>query len=320
MGNISESIVLVGGGGGVYRLARFLKNTRRRITTIQTVFDHGGHSGELRDDRGVLPPGDLRQAIVALSAEDREPILRKLMSHRFKAVGDSVLNNVTIGNLLLTALTEIEGSLPLAIKELCDLCGVKGRVLPVSLDPAELCVELSDGSVLKGEGFIDTRSIDDNRSIRRAFLEPRARIFIEAYEVLEQADKIVLCPGDLYTSLVPNLLVEGFREALEVNRGKLIYCTNIMTKKAETHGYSVGQFVSEVSKNIGHRRIDLVIYNNAEIGSGIAAKYAEDRAYPVTVDELDPDRAIEYIGENLVDESGGIIRHHGRIASIIADL
>jgi len=323
MQNINESIVLVGGGGGVYRVAKFLKHIRRNITTIQTVFDSGGHSGVLRDEHGVLPPGDIRQAILALSDDSIEPALRKLMMHRFGENGKSSLNKATVGNILLTALTEIEGSLPLAIKALSKICRVRGKVLPVSLDNAELCVELSDGSLLRGEGKIDTRSIDDDRIIARAYLEPQAHIFVDSYEAIVNADKIVFCPGDIYTSLVPNLLVKGFEDALANSKAKLIYCVNLMTKKAETHGFSVTQFV-EVVRHYSGRRFDFVIYNDEPIDQEVMEEYAGEKCYPVQLTSTDKTLAEKWISANLFDRvddgKGLMVRHHERIASIIADL
>jgi uncharacterized cofD-like protein len=317
--SVNESIVLVGGGGGVYRVARYLRLIRPNITTIQTVFDHGGHSAELRDERGVLPPGDIRQAILALADDNIESCLRELMSYRFGVIGNSSLNRATVGNILLAALTEINhGSLPLAIEALSRLCGVRGKVLPVSLDDAELCVELSDGSILSGEGNIDTRSINDERVIRRAFLEPKAHIFVKAYDALVGADKIVLCPGDLYTSLVPTLLVEGFADAVRESQATVVYCVNIMTKFAETHQYSVGDFIQAVMKYLG-RCPDVSIYNDRELAPELVAKYAGEKAYSVSVKDLKGFSGSLFPAD-LVDDAGGIVRHHRRIASIIADL
>jgi len=320
MSKINESIVLVGGGGGVYRVARFLKHIRPNISTIQTVFDHGRHSGQLRDERGVLPPGDIRQAILALSDDNQEPILRKLMSYRFSEKGNSSLNNATVGNILLTALTEIEGSLPAAINALCRLCNVRGRVLPVSLNNADLCVELNDGSILRGEGNIDNRLIEDDRVIRRAYLEPKANIFVGAYEALLEADKIVLCPGDLYTSLIPNLLVDGFVDALLQSKAMLIYVVNIMTKKAETDGFTVSDFVCVVHEYIRNREINIVIYNSEVIDPAIVEKYSTEKSQPVFPNGNLGTYAYKFLATPLVDTSGGIIRHHERIASVIADL
>lgn len=321
MSKTNEPIVLVGGGGGVYRVARFLKQIRSNITTIQTVFDHGHHSGQLRDERGVLPPGDIRQAILALSDDNQEPTLRKLMNYRFSEKGGSSLNHATVGNILLTALTEIEGSLPSAINTLCRLCNVRGQVLPVSLSNSELCAELSDGSVLKGEDKIDNRSIKDDRSIKQVYLEPQAHIFIDAYDALIKANKIVLCPGDIYTSLVPNLLVNGFAEALRLSKAKLIYIVNIMTKKAETDGFSVSDFVRVVHEHIPHREIDTVIYNSEILDPVIVKQYQTEKSKPVFLEgNVSQYDAHEILGKPLVDATGGIVRHHERIASVIAEL
>lgn len=318
MSKVNESIVLVGGGGGVYRVARFLKHIRPNITTIQTVFDHGSHSGQLRDERGVLPPGDIRQAILALSDDQMEPTLRGLMSYRFTKKGSSSLNGATVGNILLTALTEIEGNLPSAIKALSKLCGVRGSVLPVSLDDAELCVKLSDGSTLRGEGDIDNRSIESDATITWVYLEPKAHIFVGAYEAIIAADKIVFCPGDLFTSLVPNLLVDGFVEALHKSNAKLIYCANLMTKKAETHGFCVTDFVKVVHDYIG-RKIDLVVYNSEPIEERLKELYAVNKSYPICHKGSFVEYTLTHKAENLVDSTGDVIRHHERIASIIAD-
>jgi uncharacterized cofD-like protein len=149
MKNIHESIVLIGGGGGVYRIAQSLKHIRPNITTIQTVFDDGGHSAQLRDERGMLPPGDLRQAILALSDDTCQPLLRQLLAFRFDHKASS-LDGATFGNLMLTALTEISGNLPSAIEGMCQIFRVQGKVLPVSLDSAHLVVALSDGTKIEG--------------------------------------------------------------------------------------------------------------------------------------------------------------------------
>lgn len=319
MSNINESIVLVGGGGGVYRVARFLKHIRPNITTIQTVFDHGGHSGELRDERGVLPPGDIRQAILALSDDNMESALRQLMGYRFSQNGKSSLDRATVGNILLTALTEIEGSLPLAINALCRLCGVRGKVLPVSLEDAELCAQLSDGEIIEGEDKIDTRSIADDRTINSVYLSKKTHIYVDAYKALVGADKIVLCPGDIYTSLIPNILVDGFTEAVSKSSAKVIYCVNIMTKKAETHNFTVGRFARTVNEFLG-REVDTVIYNSEPISESLREKYSKEKSFPVEISYSVTGAKTEYFPFSLVDSSGEVIRHHPRIASIIADL
>lgn len=320
MKTIHELIALIGGGGGVFRVARFLKHIRPNIATIQTMFDAGGHSKQLRDERGLLPMGDVRQAILALADDSLEESLRVLMSYRFPAMNGSTIDHATLGNFMLAALTEHHGGNAIrAINELCRLCRVKGTVLPVSLDHAHLAVTLSDGSTLRGEGFIDKRRLDDDRTITEAFLEPGAYIYTGAYDVLIKADKIVFCPGDLYTSIIPNTLVEGFKEAIAETNAKLIFAINIMTKKAETHRYRASRFASTLLSYIGRDQFDAVIVNNTEILPDIQARYKEERAYPVRVDMEELSKYAKHVVLlDLADQSHGMIRHNDKIASAIA--
>ncbi len=316
-----ESIVLVGGGGGVFRIARHLKNIRDNITTIQTMFDHGGHSGELRDEHGVLPPGDVRQAVLALSDDKIAHELRALLAYRFKRSNGASLDGATVGNIMLTALAEITGSMPAAIDVLCTWFRVKGKVLPVSLTDAELCVRLSDGTVLKGEGKIDMRPIGDARSVSDAYLEPVANIYTGAYEALVSADKIVFCPGDLYTSILPNTLVAGFKEAIAETNARLILVVNIMTKKAETHDYSASMFAEKILGKIGRDKFDVVIANDGAIRPEILRRYELEMAFPVKFDA----KKLETLADTVIpvdvaDQSGDIIRHHEKTASLIANI
>ncbi len=321
MNTIHESVVLIGGGGGVYRIARFLKRIRPNITTIQTMFDRGRHSGKLRDERGVLPPGDIRQAILALADDELESDLRELLAYRFTRKNNSSLDDATVGNILLTALTEITGSTMAAIAVLCRWFRVSGKVLPISLCHADLCVELDDGTVLKGEGLIDTRSTTDTRVIARAFLEPAAHLHPLAYEAIKHADKVVFCPGDLYTSIVPNTLVNGFKEAAAESRAAFILVVNIMTKKSETDGFTAADFARIILSHVGRKAFDAVICNSAAIPQRIMKRYRAERSFPVRIDEKRLGRFTKVIvAENLVDESGGVLRHHERTAALIADL
>jgi len=319
--SIHESIVLVGGGGGVFRIARYLKNVRPNIATIQTMFDHGGHSGGLRDEHGVLPPGDIRQAILALADDKIAHELRSLLAYRFEKNNTSSLHGATVGNIMLTALTDITGSMPAAIDVLCSWFRVRGKVLPVSLTDAELCVRLSDGTILKGEDKIDTRPIADARNISDVYLEPRANIYIGAYEVLVSADKIVFCPGDLYTSVLPNALVTGFSEAIAKSSAKLIHVVNIMTKKAETHGYSASTFTEKILQKIGRDKMDVVIVNDGAIDPEVLECYKMELAFPVV---FDPEKIVTvadtFIAADLVDQEHGIVRHHQKTTSIIANI
>jgi uncharacterized cofD-like protein len=321
MNTVHEKIVLIGGGGGVYRLARFLKRVRSNITTIQTMFDHGGHSGKLRDERGALPPGDIRQAILALSDDEIGDPLRILLSHRFSKLNGSSIDDATIGNLILTALTEHYRNPIMAIDAMCKIFQVKGRVLPVSLDHAELCARLSDESIIIGEGKIDTRSEQDERTIVSVHLSPQAHIYVGAYQAIAEADTIIFCPGDLFTSIIPNTLVSGFRQAIAESKAKLVYVVNLVTKQAETPRFTASRFVSTLLQYIGKYEFDTVIINSAEIDEVTKTRYALEHSYPVEVDIAELKKyAKTIIIEDLVDQTSEVLRHNQRIATIIASL
>lgn len=321
MNTVHEKIVLIGGGGGVYRLARFLRRVRSNITTIQTMFDHGGHSGKLRDERGALPPGDIRQAILALSDDEIGDPLRILLSHRFSKLNGSSIDDATIGNLILTALTEHYRDPIMAIDAMCKIFRVKGKVLPVSLDHADLCATLSDGSIIIGEGNIDTRSFDDKRTITSVHLSPQAHMYIGAYDAIVDADTIIFCPGDLFTSIIPNTLVIGFKQAIAESKAKLVYVVNLVTKQVETPDFTASRFTSTLLNHIGRTEFDAVIASSTEIGAATKARYALEHSFPV---ELDIPELRKYastvITEDLADQTGEVLRHNQRVANIIASL
>jgi uncharacterized cofD-like protein len=317
--SLHNSTVLIGGGGGVYRVATILKRYISGLTTIQTMFDHGNHSGVLRDERGMLPPGDIRQAILALSHDDIQQELRVLLSHRFTALGSSI-DGATIGNFMLTALSEhYSGDIVKAINALCRIFRVSGKVLPVSTDIADLCVRLSDGTVICGEGKIDTRSIKDNRSIQRAFLKPNAHIYVGARDAITSASRIVFCPGDLYTSIIPNALVKGFKGALNESRAKLIFIVNLMTKQSETRDFAVSDFARTLLKYIGRDRFDLIIVNTAPIRPDLLASYAKEKSYPVKLDNEARKYASKIVSGNYVLQ-GSVLRHSTAIVHPILEL
>ena len=241
-------IVSIGGGTGSYNLLSGLKHRDCRLTAVVTTMDSGGSSGRLRDEFGHLPPGDLRQCLLALSPDDHSGmVLRGLFNYRFdKGNG---LDGHSFGNLFLTALTEITGSAEQAIDEMGRLLNIKGRVLPVTLANADLCARLRDGSVIIGETNIDRRSAGSAAPIDYVYLEPStAKVHPPTAAAIEEADAIVIGPGDLYTSIVPNLLVEGVTEALARCRGVRIYVCNLMTKPGESDGFKASDFIREVGK------------------------------------------------------------------------
>lgn len=302
-------VVVVGGGTGSFTVLSGLKHYPIDITAVVAMTDSGGSSGVLRDEFGHLPPGDVRQCLVALSPDDRATeTLRNLFNYRFdKGTG---LGGHSFGNLFLTALTEITGSSDRAIAEAGRILGIVGRVLPVTLTKVQLCARLEDGTDIVGEANIDVRK-DSNRSkIDYVYLTPKAFANPPAVEALETADAIVIGPGDIYTSIIPNLLVEGIPEAFQRCRGKKVYACNLMTKHGESDGYKASDFIQEILNYLGPSpAIDCVILNDAPFPEKILHRYARQHAYPV---ERDLERCCQLAGE-IVEApllaAGTLLRH-----------
>ena len=266
-----KSVVVIGGGTGSYTILRGLKNYNLKITAIATMFDSGGSTGMLRDEFGILPPGDIRRCLVAL-ADEREDILRSLFMFRFE--DKSSLKGHSFGNLFLAALTKITGSETEAIKAASRILRIKGTVLPVSTDKADLCAELEDGSTVRGEANIDIPKHDPSMRIKRLYLSPAAKAAREAKDAILSADMIILGPGDLYTSVISNLVVEGIPEAIRRSRGMKVYVCNLMTKRGETTGYDAAMHAAEIAKYLGSVP-DAVIVNTGTGPKTLLERYAK---------------------------------------------
>ena len=297
-------IVVIGGGTGAYTALRGLKQYTHKLTAIVSMFDSGGSTGRLRDEFGFLPPGDVRRCILALAPEtESTKILRELLSYRFSK--GNGLSQHSFGNLWLTALRDILGSELSAIEYLSDLFHIQGRVLPVTLDNSHLCAELVDGTIITGETNIDIPKHNGALRIKKLCLDPQAHALAAALQAIEEADLIVLGPGDLYTSLLPNLLVQGIREALVHAHAKKVFVCNVMTKWGETHGFSVADFVAEVEKYL-HHSLDACIVNTKFPSPEILQKYAVENASPVTLEKTSI--RIPLIEADLLNEQE-ILRH-----------
>ena len=272
------NITTVGGGTGTFNVLSGLgRNRHLNLAAIVTVADSGGSTGELRDEFGILPPGDVRRAIVAL-AEDTE-VVRRLFEYRFKE-GRRIAGH-TIGNLLLTALTDIMGGFERGIEELSEMFSVRGKVIPVTLDNVSLGVTLENGERILGETDIDVPRHDANVPIRDAFLLGGGQINPRAREAIENSDYVIVGPGDLYTSIVPNLLCEGMVEALRGSSARIIYVCNIMTKHGETDGFAVEDFVRVIEQYLGEGAIDYLLVNNGELRAHLVRKYKKEGKTPV---------------------------------------
>lgn len=271
-------VVGLGGGTGLATLLRGLKAHTANLTAVVTVADNGGSSGRLRAEMGVLPPGDVRMCLVALA--DTEPLMEKLFQFRFQGVGGGLTGH-NFGNLFIAALTAITGDFEQAIKESSKVLAVQGQVLPSTLQNVVLRAELADGRVVTGESEIPlARGL-----IRRVALDPADPPGLpEALAAIEGADVVVLGPGSLYTSVIPNLLVGGVAEAVRRSPAVKVYVCNVMTQPGETEGYTVSDHVRAVLDHAGPGVIDYVLVNTQPVPANLLRKYQEQGAAPVAFD------------------------------------
>ncbi len=278
-----SKIVTIGGGTGQFTLLSGLKRVpHAELTAVVSMADSGGSSGRLRDELGALPPGDVLKALLALSDLPGK-VARELLQHRFTA---GSLNGHTSGNMLLTMLASYSGSFLEAVHGLGDMLKVRGTVLPVTTGNITLRARLEDGTVLIGETAIDVPAEQTRPRIAEVWLEPNAMALPQVSAAIKVADHVVLGPGDLYTSVIPVLLVRGVAEALRETRARLIYVCNTMTKPGETDGFMASQFVSAVERAIG-RAVDTVVVNAAVPESAVAERYATEGSFPVENDLSD---------------------------------
>lgn len=274
-------VVGLGGGTGLATLLRGLKKQTTNLTAVVTVADDGGSSGRLRAELGVLPPGDVRMCLVALA--DTEPLMERLFQYRFKNAG-SALSGHNFGNLFIAALTAITGDFEQAIRESSRVLAVQGQVLPSTLENVVLHAELADGRTIAGESDITAAQ----GRVRRVFFRPESPpAFPEVLTAVETADLIVLGPGSLYTSVLPNLMVAGVADAIRRSPAIKVYVCNVMTQPGETDGYTVSDHVQAILDHAGPGVIDYVLVNTLPIPPFLREKYQEQGAAPV---RHDPDR------------------------------
>ena len=299
-------IVALGGGTGLSTMLRGLKLYTSNITAVVTVADDGGGSGILRQDLGMLPPGDIRNCILALA--NTEPILEQLLQYRFK---EGRLKGQNFGNLFLAAMDGISSGFEEAVRRMSDVLAVTGRVLPVTLDDVMLCAELEDGCVICGESQIGKHNSYHSGRIRKVYLEPRTVVALnEVIDAISTADAIILGPGSLYTSIIPNLLVEGICDAIKKSGAAKLYISNVMTQPGETGGYSVFDHIKAMEDHSCKGIVDYCIINNADIPEDLKEKYREDGAEQVKIDKDALDRAgIKLLEQAFVSIKNGYVRH-----------
>ena len=313
-----KKVVTIGGGSGSYAVLTGLKAFELDIAAVVSMFDSGGSTGVLRDEFGILPPGDVRRCLVALSEGERANILRDLFNYRFN--GGSGLNGHSFGNLLLTALTNIYGSDIEAIRKASELLDIKGRVLPVSLDSSHVHAILEDGSEIVGETNIDIPKHDGELRIREVSLKPAATIYQETDKAIRQADIVVIGPGDLYSSIIPNLLVAGMQEALAASKGKKVIVCSLMTKWGETNDYSSSDFAREILRYAGLTRSDYAICNTKAMPEELTAAYEKEKKFPMVCDPDLKNYAAKVITGDFFSEAD-IARHDSeKIGRVISEL
>jgi len=299
-------IVVIGGGTGLSTMLRGLKKHTDKITAIVTVMDDGGGSGALRSDLGILPPGDIRNCIVSLS--NAEPFMKKLFSYRFP---DGTLEGQSFGNLFLAALNGTTGSFYDAVVKMSDVLNISGRVLPVTVENVFLEAEFENGICVRGESKIAAAKKEQNSRIARIKIAPgKPRALRDAINAILQARLIVFGPGSLYTSIIPNLLVDGVVEAIRVSRAKKVYVCNVMTQEGETEGYTAFDHVKALFDHSCDKLFDICVVNNEDVPDYLAERYAKESAERIIVEEdLFEKAGIRLYAAPLLNTGGNLARH-----------
>jgi uncharacterized cofD-like protein len=316
---VKHHIVTIGGGSGQYALLSGLRDMADiSIHAIVSMMDSGGSTGRLRDELGTLPPGDILKCVLALSPHQESA--RRLLQKRFRM--DRRLEGHNAGNMLLTMLSRYTGSFPTGVRALAEILDARGTILPVTVDQATLVAQLTDGSRIYGESAIDMPRGHQREKIQDVFLVPHhtnaIRVYPPVVEAIEQADYIILGPGDLFTSIIPNLIVPGVSEAICSCSARTIYIVNIMTKFGETQNFKCSDFVRHLESFTG-RKMDMVIYNGTRPEDDLRHRYADQKSEFVQQD-LDDSFWTErkLYSADLVETGGRVIRHDsGKLARLL---
>ena len=312
-----KKIVVIGGGTGIFAVLAGLKKYFDDISAVVSMADDGGSTGILREEFGILPPGDIRRAIIALAHSDNK-ILSELFNYRFKE-GRGLAGH-SFGNLMITALERLTGSFDQAVKEASKVFGLKGKVIPVTLQHTRLYAELENGKVVSRETNIDVPKHDGHLKIKRVWLKPAVRINPEAAKEIKAADLIIIGPGDLYTSLIPNLLVRGLKKSLEQTEAKILYFVNLMTKYGETDGFRASDFLKILESYLGKIVLDYIVVNNKKPVPVRLRPYASERACLVENDLKNSSEKPILIAADLLRPRGFVRHDPEKIANIIKKL
>ena len=307
-------VVTIGGGTGLSVLLRGLKKYPLEITAVVTVADDGGSSGKIRSDMNIPSPGDIRNVIAALS--DVEPYLEKMFQYRFDS---GEVKGHPVGNLMIAAMTDIHGDFSTAVKVMSRILNVRGTVLPTTNDIATLNAVLSDGEIIRGESSITKAGgVIDHVYITPSRVKPNEDVL----RAIEEADYIIMGPGSLYTSIIPNLVISNVSEKIRESNAKKIYVCNVMTQHGETDNYSVCDHILAINKHVEGNIFDLVIANSREFDDSILSKYHKEKQEPVKIDH----EKIEELGIKLIKNNdvgivdNNTIRHNAdKVSELIYD-
>lgn len=301
-----KKVVVLGGGTGMSNLLRGLKQYPLDITAIVTVCDDGKSTGVLREEFKIPAVGDIRRVIASLS--ETEPLVVDLFNYRFTTTSD--LDGHTVGNLLLTAASNITGNLSDGIEALSKILNLKGKVVPLTEDNVTLMAKLEDGTVIEGEHNITLRN--NQSKIKKIYYKEKAIPTLSALKAINEADLIILSMGSLFTSIIPNLLIDSIVKELEKSHAKIMYVCNMMTQPGETDNYKVSDHIKKLNEYLGKRRVDIVLANTGIIDKKMLKIYeTEEQKDPVMFDKDELDKLkVEYIVDDLTYiNKNNLLRH-----------
>ncbi len=299
-------IVAIGGGTGLSTMLRGLKHVSPNITAVVTVADNGGGSGVLRHELGMPPPGDVRNCLQALA--NTEPTMEALLAYRFK---EGNLKGQSFGNLFLAALTDMSGGFDLGVEKMSEVLAITGRVLPVTTASVELIADFDDGATVMGESEIAEYKTGESRRILRVYLSPdRPAALPGCIQAIREADLILLGPGSLYTSVIPNLLVEGIAQAIHEAQAAKVYIMNLMTQDGETEGYTAADHVRALFDHGGDGLFDHCLINDLPVPPAALELYRREGAAPISVDVTALARmGVRAAFAPVADYSRSLVRH-----------
>lgn len=307
-------VVVIGGGTGLSVMLRGLKAKTYNLTAVVTVADDGGSTGRIRQDLDIIAPGDLRNCLVALA--DKEGLMEKLFAHRFGGSGN--LTGHSFGNLFIAALIEVLGDVEEAMDATSKVLRVRGKVIPSSAEKIRLNAEMTDGRIVEGESQIPHA----HGKIKRVFTTPEHPKAIQsAVRAIQEADAIVLGPGSLYTSIMPNLCVPDIVQAVRTSKAPKIYICNVMTQPGETDDYTVSDHVKAINRQAGGRVIDFVIANNGDVDSDVLQRYVATGSHPVIIDKKEVSQAgATLILSDLINKENSATHDTKKLANVLFDL